>query len=116
MVQAQVAQAEATLESARALLYAAVGDAWEYACTTGQVPLAPRVRVRMATTFAIQQAALVVDVPYRAAGGTSVFTGNPLEQRFRDIHALTQQAQGNQDHYETVGRFLLGLDPEDPRL
>ena len=36
----------------------------------------------------------------------------PFERRFRDIHAVTQQLQGRQAHFETVGQFLLGLDPD----
>lgn len=116
VVQSQMAQAEAHLQSARAFLYQAIGDAWEAASRLGEIPMRERITVRLATTYAIQRAAQVVDVPYHLAGGTSVFTGDPLEQRFRDIHALTQQAQGRIDHYETVGQFLLGLEPEDSRL
>jgi hypothetical protein len=28
------------------------------------------------------------------------------------MHAVSQQVQARQDHYETVGRFLLGLDTD----
>jgi hypothetical protein len=34
------------------------------------------------------------------------------EQRMRDLHAVAQQVQGRDDHFENVGRFLLGLDPD----
>ncbi len=116
VVQSQMAQAEAHLRSARAFLYEAIGDAWEAACREGEIPMRQRIAVRLATTYVIRRSAQVVDIPYHLAGGTSVFTGDPLEQRFRDIHALTQQAQGREDHYETVGQFLLGLEPEGTRL
>jgi alkylation response protein AidB-like acyl-CoA dehydrogenase len=115
VVQSQIAQAEAHLQSARGFLYQAIGDAWESA-QAGEIPLRERVALRLATTYAIQRSAVVVDVPYHLAGGTSVFSGDPLEQRFRDIHALTQQAQGRIDHYETVGQYLLGIEPEEARL
>ena len=43
------------------------------------------------------------------SGGTAVFAPNALERRFRDIHTVAQQLQRRDDHYETVGKFLLGL-------
>ncbi len=54
----------------------------------------------------------VVDTAYHAAGATAIFAANPFERRFRDIHTVSQQLQGRQEHFETVGQFLLGLDPE----
>jgi len=37
---------------------------------------------------------------------------NPFERRFRDIHTVSQQLQGRQQHFETVGQYLLGLAPD----
>lgn len=34
-----------------------------------------------------------------------------VERRFRDIHTVSQQLQGRQEHFETVGQYLLGLEP-----
>ena len=34
------------------------------------------------------------------------------ERRFRDIHAVSQQIQARQSHFETAGAYLLGLDPD----
>ena len=45
-------------------------------------------------------------------GSTAVFEENPFEQRFRDIHTVTQQLQGRQSHYESVGQVLLGFEPD----
>jgi hypothetical protein len=49
---------------------------------------------------------------YHAAGSTAIFEENPFERRFRDIHTVSQQVQGRQEHFETVGQYLLGLDPD----
>jgi hypothetical protein len=49
---------------------------------------------------------------HHIAGGTAIFTSGPFDRRFRDIHAVTQQVQGRQAHFETVGQFLLGLEPD----
>ena len=54
----------------------------------------------------------VADFAYHASGGTAVFTASALERRFRDIHTVAPQLQRRDDHYETVGKFLLGLEPD----
>ena len=35
-----------------------------------------------------------------------------FDRGFRDIHAVTQQLQGRQAHFETVGQFMLGIEPD----
>jgi alkylation response protein AidB-like acyl-CoA dehydrogenase len=116
VVQAQVAQAEAQWRSARALLHTTLDEVWRDVCHTNVLTLAGRIQIRLAATYAIQQAARVADTAYYAAGATAIFAANPFERRFRDIHAVTQQVQGRQDHFETVGRFLLGLEPSQAFL
>ena len=37
---------------------------------------------------------------------------HPLERRFRDIHTVTQQLQGRMAHFETVGAWMLGGEPD----
>ena len=53
---------------------------------------------------------------YAAAGSSAIFTSSAFERRFRDIHTVTQQLQGRQAHLETVGRYLLGLEPDQTFL
>jgi indole-3-acetate monooxygenase len=71
-----------------------------------------RMTIRLAATFAIHEAMALVDTLYHAAGATAIFAGNPFERRVRDIHAVTQQLQGRQEHFQTVGQHLLGLAPD----
>jgi hypothetical protein len=70
------------------------------------------MRIRLAATYAIDQATSVVDAAYHAAGATAIFQSNDFERRFRDIHTVAQQVQGRASHFETVGQFMLGLGPE----
>jgi hypothetical protein len=49
---------------------------------------------------------------HHAGGATSIFIESAFDRGFRDIHAVTQQLQGRQSHFETVGRFLFGLEPD----
>jgi alkylation response protein AidB-like acyl-CoA dehydrogenase len=110
-VQLSVAQAHARLGAARAYLHTVLREVWDSTCRTGELQLEQRVAVRLASTHATHEAAAVVDTAYMLAGSNAIFENRPFERRFRDIHAVTQQLQGRRAHYETVGAFLLGLQP-----
>jgi len=112
VVQAQHARAEAALRAGRAFLREAIGQAWAAAAELPSLPLERRAVLRLAVINAIHGAAGATDTAYQAAGATAIFESNPFERRFRDVHAVTQQIQARPAHFETVGRFLLGLEPE----
>jgi alkylation response protein AidB-like acyl-CoA dehydrogenase len=109
VIQAQVGLSEARLLSARALSMSTLQELWEMASQGGRLELPQRARLRLAATYAIHQARDVVDACYHAAGATAVFTDNPFERRFRDIHTITQQVQAHATVFEQVGQMLLGL-------
>jgi len=67
--------------------------------------------MRLASTWTIHQSAAVVDAAYHMAGATAVFRSNKFERRFRDMHAIAQQIQARDTHYEDVGRAILATDP-----
>jgi alkylation response protein AidB-like acyl-CoA dehydrogenase len=111
-VQAAVATSQARLGAARAFLQLTLFRVWEDAVRDGIVSVDQRVQVRLASTHATHEAAAVVDTAYTLAGSTAIFEDRPFERRFRDVHAVTQQLQARKNHYEHVGRYLLGLEPE----
>ena len=112
LVQAQVAQADARLGAAHAFLLGALEKITREVERTGQITLDQRMTIRLASTFAIHQSLHVVDTAYHSAGSTAIFEENPFERRFRDIHTVSQQLHGRQEHFETVGQHLLGLAPD----
>jgi alkylation response protein AidB-like acyl-CoA dehydrogenase len=111
LIQSQVAQAEARLSAARAFLLGSLEEITAEIGRLGHISLDQRMVIRLASTFAIHQSLQVVDTAYHAAGSTAIFEENPFERRFRDIHTVSQQLQGRQEHFETVGQYLLGLEP-----
>jgi alkylation response protein AidB-like acyl-CoA dehydrogenase len=115
VVQSQVGVAEAQLAAARTFFFAAWEDIWR-AAQSNQMSLDQRVRLRMASIHASQQARQVVEMAYLAAGATAVFESNPFERRFRDMHAVSQQAQSQLSIYEAIGRHFLGLPPQASRI
>jgi alkylation response protein AidB-like acyl-CoA dehydrogenase len=113
VVQAGAAQAEVRVRAARAFLLQSAQQVWnEVSQPDGALTLDHRMTLRMASTHAIHTARDAVDFAYNAAGTTAIFESHPLERRFRDMHTVTQQLQGRLSHFETVGAYLLGGEPD----
>jgi len=112
VIQSQRAQAEARVSSARAYLLSGLVEIWEAVGESGELSLEQNTTIRLASTWAIDQAREVVNTLYHSAGATAIFDNRPFERRFRDMHTASQQVQGRQTHYETIGRVLFGLAPD----
>lgn len=114
-VQAQFAEAEATLGAARAFLFDVIRTATD-AAGAGALTPEVRARVRLAATHAVTSAARAVDVAYTAGGGSAVYATNPLQRCFRDIHVVTQHMMVAQPTLELAGRVLLGVETDTAML
>jgi alkylation response protein AidB-like acyl-CoA dehydrogenase len=115
VIQSQVGVAESQLAAARTFFFAAWDEIWR-AAQDNAVTFDQRVRLRMASIHASQQARQIADMAYLAAGATAVFESNPFERRFRDMHAVSQQAQAQFAIFEVIGRHFLGLPLETSRF
>jgi alkylation response protein AidB-like acyl-CoA dehydrogenase len=116
VVQALVGASEAKLRGSRAFLHTSIGEMWN-SCQSGEKPtLDQRVNLRLASTYAIRQSCEVTEEVYAAAGATAIFEDQGFERKFRDMHAVSQQIQGQTRNYETVGQVILGLAGENPRI
>ncbi|WP_164007797.1 acyl-CoA dehydrogenase family protein [Pyxidicoccus trucidator] len=107
--QEAVADAEATVRSARAFLLESL-HAIHAESTRGPVSVRSRAELRLAMTHATRSAARAVDRMYEAAGGTAVFRSSPLQRCFRDVHTATQHAMVAPATLELTGGLLLGLE------
>ena len=113
VVQSGAAQAEVRIRAARSFLVETAQQIWnEVSQPDGVLTLDHRMTLRMASTHAIHSARDAVGFAYNAAGTTAIFESHPLERRFRDMHTVTQQVQGRLSHFETVGAWLLGGEPD----
>jgi len=110
-VQGVIGRNEASLRAARAYLYTTASEVWRDLTQGSDFTDGHRAAVRLATTWTIHQAAAVVDAAYHMAGATAVFSANKFERRFRDMHAIAQQIQARDTHYEDVGKMILTADP-----
>jgi alkylation response protein AidB-like acyl-CoA dehydrogenase len=113
VVQSQLAQCEAKWHSARAFLHNTLDEIYDYVVKHGEMTERHAAMMRLASTWAIQQSREAVSTMFHCAGSVAVFEEQPFERRLRDIHTVSQQSQGRQLHYESVGQIMLGLPPEN---
>jgi alkylation response protein AidB-like acyl-CoA dehydrogenase len=109
-VQGVIGRTEAQLRATRAYLYSTAAEVWRDLSQGMAITEAHRIALRIAATWSIHQSAAVVDAAYHMAGATAVFSRNRFERRFRDMHAIAQQIQGRDSHYEDVGKAILSGD------
>ena len=110
--QSNLAQAEVSLRAARGFVLQTVAEIWKDLTAGATISIEQRITIRMASTHAIHKAREAVDFAYNAAGATAIFENHPLERRFRDMHTVTQQLQGQLRHFETVGAWMMGADTD----
>ncbi|HTW53447.1 MAG TPA: acyl-CoA dehydrogenase family protein [Stellaceae bacterium] len=112
VIQRDVALADARLSSAYGYLIRGLEDITGAVRGRGHITLDERMTIRLAATFCIHTALEVTDILYQAAGATAIFNEHPFERPWRDVHSVSQQLQGRQVHFETVGQHLMGLEPD----
>ena len=113
-VQGKIGRTEASLRAARAYLYATAAEVWRDLARGDAITEQHRIALRIAATWTIHQSASVVDTAYHMAGATAVFSANKFERRFRDMHAIAQQIQARDTHYEDAGRAILSANLGTP--
>lgn len=114
LFQYQLANAHTDLRAARGLAYDEARSAWAAATDRTPFTLEHRARIRATAAWATARATTVVDFAYHAGGGSSLYAGNTLQRRLRDIHAITQHFLVKPDTLTTVGAVLAGRDVDVP--
>ena len=110
--QTQIAELEARYRSQRAYLHETCRELFAEVSAAGAITLDQKVRLKLATTFIINQGVQIATDAYRAAGNDAIFEKGPFERRMRDALTASQQTQGRPATYITIGRCLLGLEPD----
>jgi indole-3-acetate monooxygenase len=106
-VQSLIGRTEADLRRARAYLFATANEVWDDLVRGAPLTEAHRVALRLAATSTIHQSTEVVNTAYHMVGATAVFRANGFERRLRDMHAINQQLQARDTHYEDIGKAIL---------
>ncbi|MEE2655296.1 MAG: acyl-CoA dehydrogenase family protein [Pseudomonadota bacterium] len=116
VIQSQVSVNEAKLRSSRAFLIEMIEEYWSVQCSGEPPSYDVRARLRLAITYAMNQAQEVANFAFQACGTNAIFEVNPFERRFRDIHTVLAQGQSHVSNYEPVGQVLMGLPPSGHRV
>ncbi len=116
VVQSMVARAEAGTRSARAFLRETLDELADGARRGDVATMEQRAIARLAVVNGARAAMGAVDLCFEAAGSTALFLDHPLQRRHRDVHAMGQHVALAFPGLETVGRVLLGLEPDIPLL
>jgi alkylation response protein AidB-like acyl-CoA dehydrogenase len=106
-VQREIALLEAKLSAARAFLHEVVCQAYD-AAAAGDLNVDLRMRLRLATTFGMNEATDVSIACYRGAGSAAILESAPFERRFRDAMSASQHMQAMLPLIEMVGRHIIG--------
>jgi alkylation response protein AidB-like acyl-CoA dehydrogenase len=110
-VQQIVSYSDAAWKAARAGLHKTVDDAWRDVTRTGVLSLEHRMEIRQAATYAIHVSRDMAHQVFHEAGSTAIFNRHPFERRLRDVNSVSQQLQGRRTHFESVGHYMLGGEP-----
>lgn len=115
-IQAAIAEATVTRESAATYLYDSVAKLWQAVLDgagESETDLL-RARARLAAAHAVQSSVRAVDIVHGMAGTSALFRTNPLERQFRDIHTAAAHVMIGPMIYEAAGRVELGRPAEFP--
>ncbi len=110
----RIAAAKNAIDEMEAVLYRNF-DVMMAAVERGEdIPLADRVHYRYQASLVISKSIGIVDSLYEVAGGHSVFSDSPIQQRFRDIHTARAHVANNPTSFaRNLGGIELGLENND---
>jgi indole-3-acetate monooxygenase len=108
LFQYRVGHADASLRAARNLLHKETESVWSSALAGIAVSLERRAPLMGAITWAVHTCAAIVDVCYKAGGGSSPYDGSSLQRCMRDIQTLTQHAAVAESWLTAAGATILG--------
>ena len=108
-IHAEVAKAEAQLQSARTFFYAVADEVMTAVEGAGAVPEDLEARRRLACAHLADACRSVVDSMFTLAGSTPIYTGHRLERCLRDIHTAGQHLVVSPVWWEKTGQYYFGL-------
>jgi len=111
-VQYMIGYWEAVWKAARAGLHQTLRTAYDDVVATGELSLEQKINIRQATTYAIHASRDLCHAIFHEAGSTAIFDDQPFERRLRDVNSVSQQTQGRRAHFETIGLYRLGGEPD----
>ena len=112
--QMRIAKARNTIEEMSGVMYTNF-DRMMAALREGEaIAIDDRILYRYQASLVIEKSIEVVDSLFSSAGGSSVFLGSEIQQRFLDIHTARAHVANNPTSFaRNLGSIMLGADNGD---
>ncbi|MCO1657303.1 acyl-CoA dehydrogenase family protein [Pseudonocardia humida] len=110
---AQVAEAEATLRSARAYFYEAAEEAWQ-SVLHGELDDGKNAHLRLSAAHLARTSAAVVSAIVSISGTAAIYSDHPLQALLADAQVPQQHAFLSPTIYDSAGAVLMGMAPTSP--
>lgn len=108
VIHEKIALMKARYGSSKLLLEDSVRKNWEEA-EKGNISLQTKSELRLASTYAAQQACDIVSQAYKIGGGSSIWNGVKLQELLRDVHVVSQHGMVGPSNFEIAGRVAFDL-------
>lgn len=104
-----IANADAAVRMARALIRETVADTWQ-AAIDGTITVEHRRLLRLAASAVSERCQYAIATCFSAAGGTAVYETSPLQRIQRDAMVAAQHAMIGRTQLERVGALQFGSE------
>ena len=109
-VHAEVAKAEAALQSACAYMHGVALQIMDAITNGDELPPQIEARRRLACMNAAETSERVVDAMYRLGGVSAIQADSRLDRCLRDVHTINQHAAVSPVWWEKTGQFYFGQE------
>ena len=112
-VQSRLAEASASVDAARLLLYRDTAQVERMAADGHVISVEQRIRNRRDHAFAARLSREAVEAVFASVGGAGLALDQPIQRMWRDANAISRHISLNWDAVSSmVGQYLLGLEPK----
>lgn len=112
-VQSRLAEASASVDAARLLIYRDTAQVEQVAADGQPISIEQRIRNRRDHAFAARLSRDAVDAVFACVGGAGLALDQPIQRMWRDANAISRHISLNWDAVSSmVGQYLLDLEPK----
>ncbi len=108
------AEAEAVLDELRLVLARNLDEMMRFAESEEKLPIERRVKFRYDSARVVTKCVAAIDQLFTASGGRAIFSDNPVQRFFQDVHAARAHYANNPDKPgRNAGGVLFGMPSTD---
>ena len=112
IVQLRLAEAEAHVRAARALMHQTFNRTLAAVASGGLLTIEQKADCQQATSHMVMEAAKAVNLIHSIASTSAIRNDKPFARYFRDVHVMTQHAFFCEARLEAVGQIRMGLESD----